>query len=415
MEEYPSTGHEFDVFAVTPEGISVYVEIIWTATDRNFFRDMNMIQQSDADVKMVVVNPQILGKEKYLREFSKVAISQRRIGIAMHGELFDGVKLIEDRDYLDVEFKEALLSLIRQVQLYGKVPPVYAEFTPPQPPSADKVQERLLSNLFLVKDYPSAVFSARTYVRRDAEVFGKLGNEIEKYPFILKRRRIYTFENLKNPQSPFFPIIDLDDFKEEKVSEWIQDKDKRNDLIRLFNLALRVYCRERGLKYDKKHRRFVCLLKNGKDNVFTWRAGSRYTRRTVAKLVYGRSGKLLYCRHHAASLRFISIDNNIFLKIEPTITFTYDGYRPIRPNRIASLMSRWLPKQFNYSYLLLVRFWAMFLSKLDIVISIPAGERKIEVAANPMFTRMNVGIVDERGPASKSLLLDRGTHEKGGK
>jgi hypothetical protein len=376
---------------------------------------MNMIQQSDADVKLVVVNPKILDNQKYLREFSKVAMSQRRIGYAMHGELFDGTKLIEDLDYLNAEFKNGLLGLIQQVQLRGKVSPIYAEFTPPQPPSADRVQEQILSNLFLVKDYPSTVFSASTYVRRDKEIFERLGDEIEKYPFLLKKERIYTFENLKSPQSPFFSIIDLDDFEEEKVSEWIQDKDKRNDLIRLFNLALRAYCRERRLKYDKKHHRFVCLLKNGKDNIFMWRAGTRYTRRAVAKLIYGTSGRLLYCRHCAADLRFIFIDNSIYLKIEPTITFTYDGYSPIRSDKIASLMSRWLPRQFNNSYLLLVRFWAKFLSKLDIVISIPTGERKIEVAANPIFTRMNVGIMDERAPTSKSLLLNRDTSEKGGK
>ena len=174
IEEYPSSGHELDVFAVTPEGVSIYIEIIWTATDRNFFRDMNMIQQSDAEVKLVVVNPKILDKGKYIREFSKVAISQRRIGFAMHGKLFNGTKLIKDSNYLDVEFKETLLGLIGQVQLQGKAAPIYAEFTPPQPPSADKIQERLLSNLFLAKEYPSTVFSARTYIRRDADVFGKL-------------------------------------------------------------------------------------------------------------------------------------------------------------------------------------------------------------------------------------------------
>jgi len=108
------------------------------------------------------------------------------------------------------------------------------------------------------------------------------------------------------------------------------------------------------------------------------------------------------------------IDDDIFLKIEPTMTFTHDGYRPLRPNRIISLLSRWLPRQFNNTYLLLVRFWAKFLSRLDVVISIPVGEQKIEVAANPMFTRTTVGITDERTPAAKSLLPDEGTHGKGG-
>jgi hypothetical protein len=63
LKEYPSSGHELDVFAVTPDGISIYVEIIWSATSRNFYRDISMIQQSDAVVKLVVVGPGILSKE----------------------------------------------------------------------------------------------------------------------------------------------------------------------------------------------------------------------------------------------------------------------------------------------------------------------------------------------------------------
>jgi hypothetical protein len=401
IEEYPSSGHELDVFAVTPDGISIYVEIIWSATSRNFYRDMSMIQQSDADVKLVVVNPTILSKEDYLREFSKIAISQRRIGAAMHGELLDGAKIIEDANYLETEFKDIVLGLIKQVQSQGKVVPSQTEITPPEIPYADKLQEQLLSNLFLVRECPSTIFGAPTEARRDADVFKKLGSEISAYPFLLKSKRLYTFHDLKNHSCPFMPIISMQDIVEEQTSEWIQKSDKRNDLIRLFNLALREYCRDRGMYYDKEHRRFVCLLKNGRDNVFTWRAGSKLARRTVAKLVYGKKGDLLYCRHYAANLRFMFIDDNIFLKIEPTITFTQDGYRPFHLDKLASLMSHWLPRQYNNSYLLLVRFWAKYLSKLDVVISIPAGEQRIEVVVTPMTTQMNVGITKETVSSAK--------------
>ena len=113
VEEYPSSGHELDVFAVTPDGISLYIEIIWSATSRNFYRDMNMIQLSDADVKLVVVNPKILGKEDYVREFSKIAISHRRTGVAMYGEMIDGRKIIEDEEFLDTAFKDIIIGLIK--------------------------------------------------------------------------------------------------------------------------------------------------------------------------------------------------------------------------------------------------------------------------------------------------------------
>ncbi|MFB0544486.1 MAG: hypothetical protein ACETVN_02120 [Asgard group archaeon] len=402
LEEYPSSGHELDVFAVTPDGVSIYVEIIWSATSRNFHRDMSMVQQSDADIKVVVGSPKILSREDYLREFSKIAISQRRTGVAMHGELIDGMRIIEDDNYLETEFKDIVLSLIKQVQSQAKIIPSLREIAPPEIPHADKIQEQILSNLFPVKKYPLTIFRAPTKARVYADVFRKLGAKIISRPFILKSKEIYTFENLKKTSSPFRPIISTNGIIEEPVCEWIKESDKRNDLIRLLNLHVREFCLNRGMYYDRAHRRFVCLLKNGEDNTFTWRAGSKFVRRTVAKRVYGKEGDLLYCRHYAANLRFMFVDDDLFLKIEPTITFTRDGYHTLRLSKLASFMSRWLPKQYNSSYLLLVRFWAKYLSKLDIAISIPAGEQKIEVAATPVIAQMNVGIAEETIPSAKS-------------
>jgi len=58
-----------------------------------------MIQTPDADIKLVVVSPKILRNEKCQREFEKVAISQRKLGFAMHGDLIDGTIIIENSGY----------------------------------------------------------------------------------------------------------------------------------------------------------------------------------------------------------------------------------------------------------------------------------------------------------------------------
>jgi hypothetical protein len=318
----------------------------------------------------------------------------------MHGELIDGAKILEDTKYLETEFKNVVLSLIDQAQSEGRIPA--KEITPPEAPSPDKKQEMLMSNLFPVIKYPSTIFSSPTDIRTEPDVFKHLGDEISQYSFILKSKRLYTFHNLKSPSSPFKPIISTNEILEEPTAEWIKNGAKRNDLIRLLNLTLRVYCRERGMHYDKKHRRYICLLKeDGKDNIFSWRAGSKFVQRTIAKKVYDKQGNLLYCRHYAADLRFMFIDNNIFLKIEPTITFTTDGYHPFRLDKLASLMSRWLPKQYNSTYLLLVRFWSKYLSRLDVTMSIPADGQKIEIATTPMTAPIEIGIAKETIPLSK--------------
>lgn len=112
IPEYPSSGRKFDVFAVTLDGIGIHVEIIWSATSRNFDRGMKIILQSNAKVKLVVVSPKILDNEEYRREFDKIVISEREKGVRMHGELINGKRIIEDTEFLETEFKEIVLGLI---------------------------------------------------------------------------------------------------------------------------------------------------------------------------------------------------------------------------------------------------------------------------------------------------------------
>ena len=399
LQEYPSSGHELDNVAATLDGISIYVEAIWSGSFQNFLRDMIMISNSDANIKLVVVSPEILKNEKCQREFGKIAIAQRKLGFAMHGDLIDGTKIIEDSNYLETEFKEIIFDLMSYVRKHGKVVGKQAEFQPPEPRSADVLEEKLLSNLFPVIKFPSIIFSSPTTVRKVAEVYELLGREIGDRPFLPKNKRIYAFDNLKDPSSLFLPIVSKDEVVEEQSSEWYKDPDRRNDLIYLFNLALQKFCKKRGMDYDKKHDRFVCLLKDGKDNTFTWKTESRFVKRKIAKRVFNEKGDILFCTHYAASLRFMAIDEKLFLKIEPTKTFTSDGYKPIRINKLASLMSRYLSKEYNSLYLNHVRFWAKYLSKLDVKISVPAGEQVLEVSTSPIATSIHVGIADEKPPS----------------
>jgi hypothetical protein len=398
LEEYPSSGHQLDVYAVTRLGISIYVEIIWTSSRSNFLRDMLMVHTSDADVKLVVVSPDILTNDEFQRQFEKVAISQRRLNFAMHGSFIDGDRILNEHDYLETELKKIVLRLINQVKVRGRVVGAQAGFEPPEPHTACKKEEKLLSNLFPVKRYPTTIFTGPTSIRYAREAYEKLGLRIKDIPFFPKNKKLYTFDDLKHSSSPFSSIVSQDQAVEEKVADWIQDGAKRNDLIRLFNIALRKYCESRGLYYHKKHHRFICPLKEGSTRSFTWRPRTKFVRRKIATCIKGKEGNILFCKHYAANLRFVFLDDEIFLRISPTMTFTYDGYRPIRSPKLASLMSRYLSKQYNSQYLSLVRFWAKFLSKLDVIISIPAGKESIEIEADPMMTLVDFGIGKEKGP-----------------
>lgn len=170
-KEYYSSGHELDVFAVTLNGVSIYVEIIWSDASSHFLRDVNMIQQSDAQVKILVTNPRILAREEYVREFSKIAVSQRKIGFKMHGELLDGQRIMYDSEFLEKEFKRIVFSLIEEVGP-GKV----------QQKNIIKSADLISATLHpLVGDVtPSKLFSG---------IPSKLGRKSEQIYFILSNAR----------------------------------------------------------------------------------------------------------------------------------------------------------------------------------------------------------------------------------
>lgn len=394
LEEYPSSGHELDVFGMTADGISICIEVIWTPSIQNFYRDMVLVQNSDANIKIVVANPELIANEKCLRIFEKTAIAQRRFGVSMHGELVDGERVLSDRSYVEKDLKETVLELIARTQKYGKVIGKTVDIQLVEPKAVEKKEEDLVSNLFPVISLPSPLYSSPTYLRRVNEVYQKLGPNVENHPFLPKNKRLYTFDDLTSQSCIFAPIIDRTDVVEENIFDLLKNEDSRNDIIYLLNLALIKYCKKRNMRYDQDHDRFVCLLKEGKSNVFGWRAKTKYVERKIVR-AFRKDGQIVFCVHYAASLNFMFVNESLFLRIEPTKVFTSDGVKPIKKDKLASLMSRYLSKEYNNSYLSSVRFWAKFLSRLDVRFSLPIGNEVVEIDTNPALTHMSVGICDE--------------------
>jgi hypothetical protein len=142
------------------------------------------------------------------KTIEKATIAQRKFGVAMYGELIDGEKIIANEEYVENEIKAIILNLVEYVHKNGKTIGKYEELTLPEPQIADKVSEDLLSNLFPVLSFPTPIYSSPTYLRRVDAVFRKLGNDVENQPFLLKNKRLFTFDNLKKPSSVFAPIIE---------------------------------------------------------------------------------------------------------------------------------------------------------------------------------------------------------------
>jgi GTPase SAR1 family protein len=112
LQEYPSSGHELDIYAMTSDSISLCVEIIWSDSIANFYRDLNMIQSSDAYVKLVIASPGIMSKAKCQREFEKVVLAQRKQGCSIHGDFIDGRKILEDPEFMETEFRKIVADML---------------------------------------------------------------------------------------------------------------------------------------------------------------------------------------------------------------------------------------------------------------------------------------------------------------
>lgn len=395
VKEYPSVGHELDVFSTSIDGVSVYFEVIWSDSRAHFLSDLNMVQQSDTDVKLVIGSPKVVGNESYVREFAKVVIAQRRIGYHVHGEMIDGSRILHDSGYVDTELKSKVLSLIESVKgapVRLKIKRAAAMKTAAEKFVADRIEEQLLSNLFPVISLPNKIFFATTKIQDPSEIIDEVTEEARKIPFILKRGRIYCFLDIGRRDSGFHGVLG-GSASSENLAEWLSDRDTRNWLMDLLNQALGKYCRsELHLEPYERRGRFFFPPENGKDRMVSWKTGKRTVRRTVAKAIKRANGTTNFWFHRAADLSFILVDNAICLKIEPGFVFTENGYDHILSRRIGPLTTKWMKREYNAVYLDHIRFWLSYLSKQSEKISVPTGSQELQISTNPLTIELSVGI-----------------------
>jgi hypothetical protein len=132
LDEYQSSGHELDVISVTTNGVKLMVEVIWTPTPGNFFRDLTTMHQSDAKIKIVIVNEKILSKENIVREFRKAQISEAQKGVIV-SPMINGTKILSDENYLNTDVKKQITELLSDSRLSIEI-------------ELEKLGERVLSN-----------------------------------------------------------------------------------------------------------------------------------------------------------------------------------------------------------------------------------------------------------------------------
>jgi hypothetical protein len=100
---------------ITPDGIEIFVENVWTSSKGNFYRDLHILRNSGAQVKIFIVNPDIINDKLFEREYDKARISERKRGIAI-SSLINGSMILNNPEFMDQEFTETVDKLVSLVK-----------------------------------------------------------------------------------------------------------------------------------------------------------------------------------------------------------------------------------------------------------------------------------------------------------
>jgi len=389
IKEYPSAGHELDTFSVTLEGVSIYFEIIWSSS--NFMKDMNMILLSDANVKVVIASPDVISNQSYSRDFEKAVVAQRKQGTIFYGEMINGKRVLEDTAYVENTLKSILLKLIEEAKpLKRKVERPRLKFPAPQDSDIlpDSMPEELFSNIFPVVKTPEFVYSAQINSQISSYPWDKLKEEIAvKCPYIIKERKLFTFENLQKPDSVFRKFIE-EPISLVKVEEWMR-ADKAGWLIQLLNCAVCECCKSKIelRQHPKSKSTFFFITQNSNDVI---KNGKK-----VVQAIKKFGWAIDYILHDAVSLNFLRLERRLYLVIKPRFVFTSDGETLLEEPRAGPLALRWSQKEYNPQFFERIKFWVLMLRNGK-SISIPTGGEPIEISTIPINVSLQVGIARDQ-------------------
>ena len=391
IPEYPSSGHELDVYGVTPRGIPIYVEIIWSPS--SFQRDMSMIQQqSDARIKVVIASPEVLSKDPLNREFKKVVVAQRKLGIIFHWEMLNGKRILDDKDYVENILKSIFSELLEEAKpLERKIERPRLKFPVPQDSDIlpDSISEELFSNIFPVVKTPEFVYCAPINSRISSYPWDKLKEEIAvNCPFTIKARKLFTFENLQKPDSVFRGFIE-EPVSLVKVGEWMQ-QDKVGWLIQLLNCAANE-CYKSKIEFQQHPKRksiFFFRAQNDKDVIVNGRK--------VVQAIRRFDGTLDYFSHDAVLLNFLRLEQRPYLIIKPRFVFTKDGKTLLEKRIAGPLALEWARKIYNSQFFERIKFWVSILKTRPDLMSIPTGGEPIDISTIPINVSLNVGIARDQ-------------------
>ena len=224
----------------------------------------------------------------------------------------------------------------------------------------------------------------------------------EIYPFIIRGGMLWCFQNLNLPSSPFRQLVGNQKSKRYKIDEWCKKSEQEIWFKALLNRALNKLTGRKGLRLDKKHRRYYFQSNlPGKTFSVKYRPlNQRITSRQVVwQPLHQKTRKPKpYWYHLAVALNFFPVSSQHWcLSIRPELRITKDGLTPLELKRIGGRVTHKKSHTHNFDLLTEINFWRYFLSNGEPRIIFPFGKgQRIIVPTSIMQTEIEwTGIPEE--------------------
>jgi TIR domain len=342
-------------------------------------------------------------------------------------------------DFRDAEkFQDSFTELIRYLRGEpiprgkGSFLPMVPVSSPPYEPApvlitssvgADKVNERLVANLYRVTSLPERVYYASTKLRQK--------KEIQEYcekapPFILREGKLYTFSDL-NTSDEFRSVLKMDAKVESDVfKDWFSEGEYSRRAIELLNVCLKEHAWKRRLRFDGVKGRYFFTPRrtrvkfyakaqqrddsgNGEEielepSRIAWKIGGRIRWREVTtrhtRRVKQEDGSYTDepygWRHQGFRASFMLVLDSLMLKMEPTYLLTKDDGKTPRTSRwVGPVLSHWLNQERNGQILRTLRFWSLVLARAK-ELNIETGQTPVRVDLTPISGTLGFGIASDQ-------------------
>ena len=308
--------------AVTGEMTNFIIQVQSKATDKDFqaetedgfdyycdARDVDYWLGGNAPVVLVRSRPSSneaywVSVKDYFNDLSKRATNK--------------VHFDKNKDRFDANCRDALIDLAK--------PSDAGIYLAPLPKT-----EKLISNLLLVSSFGEKIYIAETKYRSPKTLWEKLRGLAKDVSneWILNNKQILSFHDLNE-----FPWSEICQGSSEEfdADEWAysDELEKRNDFVRLLNLALSQKLSP-DVRFDKKFGYYYFVAtKNLSSRELGYKSLVQHTSRMVFQGYKKKKDptQISHYRHSAFFGQFYNFDNKWYLEISPTYHFTWDGYKP---------------------------------------------------------------------------------------